>query len=274
MTCFLLATNPVFAQETAAVPASEPAQNFQGFNLQGYGEGGQKTWDVNGDTANIDGSKVNLSNVNANSYGEQKVNVTAQTGMINQTTGEMNLNKDVVITSESGAQIMTDSLNWDRNKDLVSTKDNVIITDKDLTVTGKGLEAKPGLKNAKIQEDVAVTVNTNPKVPSASSKVTITSDGPMLMDQTKSMAVFEDNVVAIQGDRTLKADRMEIYFDSEKNTLSEIICTGDVEVIQGENQTFAQKAVYKASEQRLILSGRPKLIMETEGENGFSAFGN
>ena len=274
---FLIITSAVilssngFCQEEK----KQSEQNFQGFNLQGYGNGGEKSWDINGETAKIEGDKVNLSNVNANSYGgDQKVNVTAQKGTINQTTGEMNLEKDVVITSEQGAQMMTDTLNWDRKKDLVTTKDNVIVMDKEMTMTGKGLEAKPGLKNAKIQENVAVTIATPPKENTPANKLTITSDGPMTMDQAKSMAVFEDNVVAVDGDRRLKSDRMEIYFDAKNNTINQLVCTGNVEVTQGENQSYAQKAVYKASEQKLILSGRPKLIMDTQGKNGVSAFGN
>jgi LPS export ABC transporter protein LptC/lipopolysaccharide transport protein LptA len=252
--------------------AAEPEQKFQGFNLQGYNEAGQKSWDVNGDTANIEGDKVNLSNVDANAYGEQKVNVTAQNGTINQTTGEMNLKKDVVVKSEQGTQMMTDSLSWDRNKGLVSTKDSVIITDKNMTVTGKGLDAQPGLKNATIHEDVAVTMNSDPKKQN-SETVTITSDGPMTMDQAKSIAIFEDNVVAVSGERRLKADRMEVYFDIQQKKMKQIVCIGNVLITQGENQTYAQKAVYNADDQKVVLSGRPKMIMETQG-NGFSAFGN
>lgn len=267
---FLGLSSAVWAQESQN--KNQPEQNIQGFNLQGYNETGEKSWDVNGETANIDGDKVKLSNVDANAYGEQKVNVTAQTGTINQTTGEMKLEKDVVVKSEQGTQMMTDSLNWDRNKDLVSTNDSVIITDKSMTVTGKGLEAQPGLKNATIHEDVAVTMKTDPKKEN-SEKVTITSDGPMIMDQLKSMATFEDNVVAVSGERRLKADRMEVYYDMQLKKMKQIICIGNVVITQGENQTFAEKAVYNADDQKVVLSGRPKMIMETQG-NGFSAFGN
>ena len=134
-------------------------QKFQGFNLQGYGENGEKTWDVNGDSADIQGSEIKLSNVVANSYGKDKVSVTAQNGTVNQTSGNMLLEKDVVVTSDSGAQLLTDSLNWNRQKDTVSTQDGVIITHEGLTATGKGMEARPGLKNAQIDKDVTVRVD-------------------------------------------------------------------------------------------------------------------
>lgn len=253
--------------------AAEPDQKFQGFKLQGYADDGQKAWDVDGETADIIGTKIKLNNVVANSYGEQKVNLTAEKGSIDQVSSEMHLEKDVVITSETGAQLVTDSLNWDRNKDLVTTKDDVLITDKGFSVTGTGMKAQPGLKNAEIHEDVTVLMMPEPTDPDGKT-VTITCDGPMIVDQGKSMATFEKNVVAVRGDQTLKADRMELYFDGETKKIQDLICLGHVEIVQGENQTFADKAVYKANEQKLVLSGRPKLIMLTEDNDAFKNFGD
>lgn len=260
--------SPVSAQ-----PDQGLDQKFQGFNLQGYTDTGDKAWEVSGDSANIDGSKVKLSNVVAHAYGEEKINLTAETGEIDQTSGNMHLNKDVIIVSERGAQMMTDSLTWERDKDLVSTKDEVQLIDDGMLVTGKGMDAHPGLKNATIKEDVTVRVDTerkggDPRV------VTITSDGPVTIDQGKSFATFEDNVVAIQEGRTLKADRMEVFFDGEMKGVDRIICSGNVQIIQGENTTYAEKAVYNAADRKLVLSGRPKMKMIIEGENAITAFGN
>ena len=61
-------------------------QKFEGFNLEGYTETGEKSWDVNGATADILGSEVKLSDVDANSYGEHAMNVTADIGVIDQTS--------------------------------------------------------------------------------------------------------------------------------------------------------------------------------------------
>ena len=253
--------------------AEEQNQKFQGFNLQGYGENGEKTWDVNGDSADIHGSEIKLSNVVANSYGKDKVNVTAQNGTVDQASGNMLLQKDVVVTSDSGAQLLTDSLDWNRQKDTVTTQDGVIITHEGLTATGKGMEARPGLKSAQINKDV--TVRVDPSAYKSDSKtITVTSDGPMVIDEANSMASFEENVVAVSEDRILKADKMEIYFDAKAKTIKQMVCTGHVEITQGENKSYADKAVYHADEKRVVLSGRPKLIMLTEGNNVFSAFGN
>ena len=254
--------------------AQEPEQKFQGFNLQGYDDKGEKAWNVNGDTADIMGSEIILSNVDANTFGEQKMNVTAKKGTVDQLSGKMRLEKDVVITSEDGKQLMTDTLDWNRTEDLVTTEDDVIITDERMMATGKGMKAQPGLKSAEIHKDVTVTIETKPEKQEESQTVTITSDGPMVIDQAKSVATFEDNVVAVETDRILKADRMEIYFDNEMKGITQMVCLGNVEIEQGENKTFAKKAVYNAADQKLTLSGRPKLILLTEGGGLFAAAGN
>ncbi len=256
-----------------AVWASEPGQQFEGFNLQGYTQDGQKSWTVNGDNADILGDKIKISNVAGESYGDEKVNLTAETGTIDQVSGIIHLEKDVVITSERGTRLTTDSLDWNRNEDLVKTNDDVLITDKNMTMAGTGMEAHPAMKTAQIDKDVTVTMDTEPK-PEITSNVTITSDGPMEIDQTKSYAVFKDNVVAVQADQTMKADRMELYFDEVKKEIKEMVCTGHVVIIHGANQSFADKAVYSGTERKLTLSGRPKLILVTEGKNAFTAPGN
>lgn len=261
----------------STIYAGDLQQQIEGFNLQGYTETGEKAWEVHGNTADIMGSDIKLTQVDADVYGQQKMNVTSDVGFVNQATGKMRLEKDVVITSETGAQMTTDTLNWDRNKDLVTTPDKVFINDEKFTATGTGLEAQPGLKNAQLLEDVTVKMNTKPKEEKG-DWVTITCDGPMTVDQSKSMAVFEKNVVAVQNDRTLNSDRMEVYFNKETNQLKEAICIGHVVIIQGENKSYSEKAIYKGEEQKMILLGRPKMIMLTqntmEGKNVLTAAGN
>jgi len=271
--CLLLLVQIFLLGGTSVVWAGEPGQQFEGFNLQGYTRDGKKSWTVNGDNADILGDKIKISNVAGESYGDEKVNLTAETGTIDQASGIIHLEKDVVITSERGTQMTTDSLDWNRNEDLVKTNDDVLITDKDMTMTGTGMEAHPAMKTAQIDQDVTVTMDTQPD-PEVTSQITITSDGPMVIDQTKSYAVFQDNVVAVQADQTLKADRMEIFFDETKRQIKEMICSGHVVIIRGANQSFADKAVYSGTERKLTLSGRPKLILVTEGENAITALGN
>ncbi|MBF0386817.1 MAG: LPS export ABC transporter periplasmic protein LptC [Candidatus Omnitrophica bacterium] len=258
---------PVFAE------APEISQKIEGFNLEGYAENGDKSWDLKGDKADIVGNKVAVSNVNANSYGQEDMNLTAKRGTINKATGDVNLQQDVVITAERGAVMKTDTLEWSRQKDLVQTDDPVTIEDKSMRVQGIGLEAHPSMKDATLKSDVMADIQAESGT-NKNNRIQITSDGPMELDQATMTAVFTVNVVAIEpaSGRRLKADRMEVLFDDQTKKIKEITCTGNVEVQQENNITRSESMVYKADEQRMVLTGRPKLIIDPGDNNAKGAF--
>ncbi len=263
------------ASSSSSSSGSSGQQQFEGFNLAGYNEHGDKSWDVKGDTADMVGNIVKLTNIVANAYGDEKMNLTAKSGTMDQASGNMHLEKDVVITSETGARLTTDSLDWQRDKDLVTTNDRVKIQNDKITAVGTGAVAHPGLKTAEMKEDVVVKVDTEKtKSNGNGAPLTITCDGPMEVDQAHQRAFFNNNVVAEQEGRRLKADRIEIYFDQKTNQIQQLVCIGNVAITQGENTSYAEKAVYTASDQKLVLSGRPKLILVTEGKNSIASFGN
>jgi LPS export ABC transporter protein LptC/lipopolysaccharide transport protein LptA len=264
---FILSSTWVFAEDVSLngkAVRDVPAQQLEGFNLSGYSDGGQKSWDIKGDKADVQGNEVAVTNVNANSYGEQDLNLTAKKGKIDKATGDVNLEQDVVVTSDSGTTLRTDTLQWQRNKDLVQTDDKVSIEDGTMTVQGKGMEAHPSLKDAKLRGDVTANIMAEGKDKKKDNQIQITSDGPMEIDQASQTAVFTENVQALEMStgRKLKADRMEVTFDQDSRKIKQILCTGNVEVHQGMNITYSDSLTYKADEQRMILTGKPKLIID------------
>ena len=93
----------------------------------------------------------------------------------------------------------TDTLDWNRNKDLVTTQDPVKIVDQQGVVTGQGMSAHPNLKKAQINKNVKAVVHTQPQGEPADPRSSpVTSDGPMQMDQVKMYAVFNIHVIAIE----------------------------------------------------------------------------
>lgn len=244
-------------------------QEFEGFNLNGYTDGGAKAWDINGDKANISNEKVKITNVNANSYGEQNVNLKSKKGSIDKASGNVHLENDVVITSDQGAQMTTDTLDWKRSENVVSTQDSVEIKDEALKITGKGMTAQPDLKTASIHEDVKADVQSPPK-DGISQNISITSEGPMEMDQAKQVVVFNDKVVAteVSTGRQLKADKMEVYFDEKAKSIKKLVCIGNVSVHQGENVSYSDRLVYDAATQKMTLSGKPKLVFDLNSQGG------
>ncbi len=245
-------------------------QEFEGFNLNGYTDGGEKAWEINGDKARISDEKVNITNVNANAFGDQNVNLKSKTGSIDKASGNVRLENDVVITSDQGAQMTTDTLDWKRSENVVSTVDPVEIKDNTITITGKGMTAHPDLKNASIHEDVKADVTAPASAGVPAQNISITSDGPMEMDQLKQLVVFNDNVVAteVSTGRELKADKMEVYFDQTAKSIKKLVCIGNVSVHQGENISYSDRLVYDAATQKMTLSGKPKLVFDINSQGG------
>lgn len=256
-----------------SVQAADTAQQIEGFNLEGYSENGNKSWEIKGERADIHGNQVDVTNVDANAYGDQDMNLTAKKGVLNKATGDINLQQNVVITSEQGAVMKTETLDWQRNKDLVRTDDHVTIEDKSIRVQGTGMEAHPSLKEARLKGDVMADIQAESKN-NKFNRIQITSDGPMELDQASMSAVFSDNVVAFEPatGRRLKADRMQVIFDEQTKKIKQIVCSGNVEVEQGNNITRSDGLIYKADEQKMILTGRPKLLLDPGDNNAKSAF--
>jgi LPS export ABC transporter protein LptC len=265
----------VEAVTTNSTIGADIAQQIEGFNLVGYSDAGKKDWDLKGDKADIVGNQVAITNVDANSYKGQEMNIKAKKGTVDKVTGDVQLERDVVITDEKGGQMKTDSLNWQRDQDLVQTEDRVKIEDKGMKVEGTGLEAHPSIKSAKLKSDVSADIMTNAVSENGKeNRIQITSEGPMDLEQSKQLATFRDNVVAIElaTGRKLKSDLMEVRFDEHNKHINEIVCTGNVELYQDGNVTHSDMLVYKADEQRVTISGKPKLLIDAKDIDTQSVF--
>jgi len=247
-------------------------QQFLDFNLSGYGVGGTKTWDVKGQSADVFENIVKLSNIVANVYGQDETTLTAKQGTMEKTTGTMHLEKDVVATTKSGTRLTTDTLDWQRNNDLVTTNDKVTVERENMTAVGTGAKAHPNLKQAQMVKDVTVKINAEAN---KGGKTTITCDGPLEIDYEKQLAVFNKNVKAVNEEQgTIYADKMMVYFDFKTKQLNKIICKGNVKIEKGENTSFSDEAIYLAQEKKVTLIGRPKLVLFTEGDKINAPFGN
>ncbi|MBF0511429.1 MAG: LPS export ABC transporter periplasmic protein LptC [Candidatus Omnitrophica bacterium] len=273
---FALMVSVSFAdQTTETLPSASVPQQLQGFNLNGYGKDGEKTWDVNGTKADISDTNIKITNVDASFYGKEQANLTADHGTIDKANGNVHLQDNVVVTSvERGTKMTTDTLDYNRNKDLVSTKDPVKIVDEKGIMTGQGMVAHPNLKKAEIKKNVKARVHTQSKDEPGDQIVTITSDGPMQMNQATMYAVFHDHVISVEPStgRELNCDKMEIWFNQATKKIKKAICTGHAKSIQGTNVSYADQMVYDGVTQVLTMTGRPKLIFDTSKTKGNDMF--
>ena len=265
-------------------PGDGSGQQINGFSLSGYGERGKKSWDLSGKTANIFNDLVKMDKVVGNMYGPQdNINLTSDKGDFNKAEGKVHLQDNVVITTTSGARLTTNSLDWDRKAQFVSTKDPVNIQKDNTTVVAIGASGQTNLKKVALEKDVRLDIDQAGKDKSAppdpKNKIIITCDGPLEIDYDKNIAVFENNVKVERPDSVIYSDRMDVFFLPGKKSegkdkegggsfgamggskIDRIVARGNVKVVRGQNTSFSQEAVYSAQDQKLILSGRPKLVI-------------
>lgn len=259
--------------------AQESEQQIRDFSLAGFGEKGKKSWDLAGKSADIFADTIKLNDIVGNLYGEKEnVRLTADKGDFDRTEGKIHLEQNVVITTSSGAKLTTDSLDWDRKRDVVTTKDPVNIKRENMVTTACGATGYPNLNQISLQKDVCVKINpatTENPGENDKNKIIITCDGPLQIDYQKNMATFNNNVKVDSKDGLIYSDVMDVYFVKSDKTKTEkslessfmgtqiekIIARGNVKIVRGENVSYCDEAVYTASDRKVTLSGSPKLII-------------
>jgi len=272
----------------------ESDQQISEFSLGGYGEKGKKTWDIAGKSADIFDNIIKLKDVTANMYGDKEdIKLTADKGDFDKAEGKVHVEQNVVITTTTGSRLTTESLDWDRKKQVVSTNDVVNIHRDNMVTIAKGAVGQPDLSKVKLEKDV--TVNINPKDEPGKdgankNKIVIICDGPLEIDYAKNIATFKNNVKVDTQDNVMYSDIMDVYFlasdksrQAQDNTkgnmdmmgtkIDKIVARGNVKIVQGENTTYSQEAQYTAADKKIILTGRPQLVIySTEGLS--ASFGN
>ncbi|MCX5706770.1 MAG: LPS export ABC transporter periplasmic protein LptC [Candidatus Omnitrophica bacterium] len=284
----------LFAAEDKTQDNTQPSeQQINDFSLAGYAEKGKKTWDISGKSADIFGEVVKLKDIVGNMYSEEEdVKLTAQQGDFDKASGKVHLEKDVVITTSKGARLTTDSLDWDRKSQVVTTKDKVKIERDNMVIVAVGARGEPSLKKVALNKKVKLDINPvkpdkDAKGIATTEKVTVTCDGALDVDYERNIATFNQNVQVIRLDSVIYSDKMDIYFTSAKvNTdsgktgsmmgskINKILASGNVKIVRGENISYSQEAVYNALENKIILNGRPKLVLYSAEDFNNASFGN
>src|SRR5512135_3562260 len=126
LTVSLLAFILFMCADLLAQPQKAPMdsdQQITDFSLSGFGDTGKKNWDLSGQSANIITDTVQMKHVVGNLYNDQEnIKLTADAGDYNKKDGQVHLEKNVLISTSSGARLTTNSLNWDRKNQVVTTK--------------------------------------------------------------------------------------------------------------------------------------------------------
>ena len=252
----VILTNPVFSAE-------ESDQQFLGFDLAGYGEDGKKSWELKGQSADIFLDTIKLKDVKAKVFGEEEIVLTSEKGELDKANNIIYLKEDVVITTETGSKLTTDSLDWAQDTNIITTEDKITIERENINAISKGAEAQPDLNQAQMLKDVVVEIETQDGEKGI-KKTVITCDGPLEIDYEAQIAIFNNNVKVEDESGQIFSNTMRVFFNFETKEINRIIANGNVKIVRGENISYSDTAIYIAKDKRVILTGRPRLVLYSE----------
>ena len=93
---------------------------------------------------------------------------------------------------------------------------------------------------------------------SSNEPIEISSDRLEGNDKT-GVAKFSGKVVAKQGDVTIYADEVDIYYQAGTRDVEKVVALKDVRIVQGERVATGDKAIFYHQQGKVVLSGDPKV---------------
>jgi len=102
-----------------------------------------------------------------------------------------------------------------------------------------------------------------PLGPGSREPVEISADR-MDADDVARTVVFVGHAVARQGDVTINGDRLTIHAAAGGGDVDRIVAEGNVRIVQGKRIATGARAEYFRAEERIVLSGSPRV---SDGEN-------
>jgi len=245
----------------------QPQQEVKDFSFVQYREGGAEKWKLNGRSAEVLDNKVDIEYMSALSFGAgTMLKLKANKGIFDKGDNMVHLNDDVVVVSTDGTKLATDHMVWDADTKNVSTDGSVSIKRPDMEITGIGATCDIESKTAELKQDInARLVSDEPGIPgpvNTKNYTTITCDGPLELNYNKNRAFFHGNVKVEDSKGNIMADRIDVYFNPETRRVKCVVGRGNVRIINGENITYSEKAIYLVEQARVILPNRPKLVIQ------------
>jgi lipopolysaccharide assembly outer membrane protein LptD (OstA) len=229
--------NQAGPQGSASSSGSAVGQKVLSFNLEGLNDRGSKTWEVNGESAEaISETQVKLDNIVAKAYGEES---------------------EATITADKGV--------YDKTKNNVRLEQNVRATIINKQGSKGGYNEVAGQVASKADQSAEKGGKAAPK---KSSTITITCDGEVQFDYVHNLAYFEKNVKVVSDDGTIDADKITVNLDPSSKKMTDIVAEGNVKIVRGENITYSSKATYVDADKKVVLTGKPKIILSQEGGEG------
>ena len=97
--------------------------------------------------------------------------------------------------------------------------------------------------------------------------IEVTADS-LSVNQENGQAIFDGNVLIIQGDLRLSAQRVEVIYGNATSEIAQLNASGGVTFVTAEEAAEAAQAQYDVTSGQLILTGE---VLLTQGASAISA---
>lgn len=254
-------------------------QEVKDFSFVQYKEGGDQKWKLNGRSADVLDNKVNIEYLSALSFDKGAIlKLKAMEGNFDKGENIIHLDNNVIAASTDGTRLTTEHLIWDAETRNVFTDSIVNIKRPNMDITGTGAVCDIEGKTAELKQDISATFKseeaggggerlashrgeTVPYMMADAPVTTITCDGPLELNYKQNRAFFHGNVKVEDSKGNILADRIDVYFSPETKRVKCVVARGNVRIINGDNITYSDKAVYLVDQGRVILPNRPRLVI-------------
>lgn len=200
-------------------------QKLQKFSLTGYDEKGKTFWNLEGDAAKIDPSQTVF------------------------------LDQNVTLKLRDNTIVKTDHVQWTQDGGLLKTNALVFVDHQTTKIKGVGAVGRPGESFIQLNRNIEMIVNKTTR---------LVCDGPMKVFYKDNKFIFYRNVKVTDERGTLRANRMDVYFDPNEKKVTQIIAIGNVVIERGTDTTHSNRCIYTLATGSIRLEGNPEITLHKE----------
>ncbi len=195
--------------------------------------------------------------------------ITADTGEMDSATKSGVVYGNVISRLGSDLEIHTEDFTYSPKDNIVDTDGPATVLGKQMKVTGVGLEinlseAKAIMKN---DPEMEITNNENEMFlfsdegagtdKNIAELIFIRASGELVFEHKKSLTTFYDNVRVSRGKSTVFSDKLTIPFESELESLEQVIASGNVLASDGEKNAKGETLTWDSEKEIAILEDDP-----------------
>ena len=205
---------------------SSTDQKLNKFSLTGFDDKGKSNWNLEGDKAKIDTSRMVF------------------------------LDDNVTLRLKDNTVIKTDHVQWSQDGGTMRTDAWVTVEHENAHVKGRGAFGRPNEGFIQLDRDIVMTMNDS---------TTLTCAGPMKIYYNQNIMYFFRNVKVTDQRGTLSAKRMNVSFDPDTREIKEITAIGSVVIERGHDTTHSKRAIYSTDTGSVRLEGNPEITLHKTG---------